>query len=143
MNHSLPAQKLCPYCSEYYTPYIRTASIQKTCGKAACLRKHALVAHKSWVSRNPGYYKRRYVKVKIWLAAHPGYLARYRAAHPEYVARDNAGRRLRKQKIKRFRADIQDGLLRRRIARIREIKGADIQETLNLKLDGIISALSG
>ena len=143
MNRSLPAQKRCPYCGEYYTPYVRTASIQITCGKAACLREHKRAAHKSWVSRNPGCYKRRYVKVKTWLAAHPGYLARYRAAHPEYVARDNTGHRLRKQKAKRFRADIQDGLLRRRIARIRELKGADIQETLNLKLDGVINVLSG
>ena len=83
------------------------------------------------------------MNVKSWLAKHPGYLRRYRATHPEYVRQDNAARRLRKQKMKRFRADIQDGLLRRRIARIQTFKGADIQETLNLKVDGIIAMMSG
>jgi hypothetical protein len=45
--------------------------------------------------------------------------------------------------MKRFRADIQEGLLRRRIMKIRTLKGADIQETLNMKVDGIIGIMSG
>ena len=143
MKRPVPAQKLCPYCGKLYTPYVRTAAIQKTCGKAACIRKHKLTAHKSWMKRNPGCYRGRYLKVKAWLAAHPGYLARYRAEHPEYIARDNAGRCRRRHKLRRFRADIQETLLRRRILRIRELKGADIQETLRLKVDGILGMMSG
>ena len=140
---SQPALKHCPYCGMAYRPYARAVKTQKSCGKAACRKKSKREAQKSWLEKNPGCYRGRYVNVKSWLAKHPGYLRRYRAAHPEYVRQDNAVRRLRKQKMKRFRADIQDGLLRRRIARIQTLKGADIQETLNLKVDGIIAAMSG
>ena len=143
MNRPTPAQKHCPYCGEQYTPYIRAVKTQKSCDKDACRKKSKREAQKSWLKDNPGCYRGRYVNVKRWLAEHPGYLRRYRAAHPEYVRQDNAGRRLRKQKMKRFRADIQDGLLRRRIARIQTLKGADIQATLNLKVDGIIAVMSG
>ena len=138
-----PAQKRCPYCGKRYTPYIRAVKTQKSCGKDSCRKKSKREAHKAWLQKNPSCYRGRYVNVKSWLADHPGYLRRYRVAHPEYVRQDNAGRRLRKQKMKRFRADIQDGLLRRRIARIQALKGADIQETLNLKVDGIIAVMSG
>jgi len=143
MKHPVPAQNRCQYCGEYYTPYIRTASVQKSCGKVACRKKHKREIHKLWISRNPNCYRGWYGKVKKWLAAHPGYLKRYRAAHPEYVHKDNAGHRRRKQKMKRFRADIRDGLLRRRIMKIQTLKGADIQETLNLKVDGIIGIMGG
>lgn len=140
---SQPALKHCPYCGMDYRPYIRAVKTQKSCGKAACRKKFRSEAHKAWLKDNPGCYRGRYVNVKSWLAEHPGYLQRYRATHPEYIRQDNAARRLRKQKMKRFRADIQDGLLRRRIAWIQTLKGADIQETLNLKVDGIIAMMSG
>ena len=140
---SQPALKHCPYCGITYRPYIRAVKTQKSCGKAACRKKSTSEAHKAWLKDNSGCYRGRYVNVKSWLAEHPGYLRRYRATHPEYIRQDNAARRLRKQKMKRFRADIQDGLLRRRIARIQTLKGADIQETLNLKVDGIIAMMSG
>ena len=138
-----PALKHCPYCGMDYRPYVRAVETQKSCGKAACRKQSKREAHKAWLKDNPDCYRGRYVNVKIWLAEHPGYLQQYRVAHPGYVSQDNAGRRLRKQKMKRFRADIQDGLLRRGIARIQTLKGADIQETLNLKVDGIIAMLSG
>ena len=140
---SQPALKHCPYCGITYRPYIRAVKTQKSCGKAACRKKSKSEAHKTWLKDNPGCYRGRYVNVKRWLAEHPGYLRRYRATRPEYIRQDNAARCLRKQKMKRFRADIQDGLLRRRIARIQTFKGADIQETLNLKVDGIIAMMSG
>ena len=140
---SQPALKHCPYCGMDYRPYVRAVTTQKSCGKAVCRKKSKSEAHKAWLKDNPGCYRGRYVNVKNWLTEHPGYLRRYRAAHPDYVRQDNAGRRLRKRKMKCFRADIQDGLLRRRIARIQSLKGADIQETLNLKVDGIIAMMSG
>jgi hypothetical protein len=80
--------------------------------------------------------------VKGWLESHPGYLAAYRAAHPEYVGADNHVRARRRTKDKARNADIQDGLLRRRIAAVRSLKGADIQDTLNLKLDGVLDIMS-
>ena len=143
MKRTPLVQKRCPYCGEHYTPYIRAVKTQKSCGKDACRRKSRSEAQKAWLEDNPGCYRGRYVNVKSWLAAHTGYLRRYRAANPEYVAEDNRARLARWRKHKRFRSDIQDGLLRRRIARIQTLKGADIQETLNLKVDGIIAVMSG
>lgn len=142
MKRIVPAPKRCPYCGDYYTPYIRAAKTQKSCGRAACRKKRQRQAYKSWRDKNPGYFRGRYVKVKRWLAARPGYQRRYRATHPEYVLADNAGHRRRRRKMKRFRADIQNGLFRRKMAKIRGINCADIQNGLKLKLDGIISALS-
>lgn len=138
-----PHPKRCPYCGDYYTPYIRAAGTQKSCGKASCRKKRQRAAYKAWRARNPDYFRGLYSKTKRWLAARPGYLRRYRAAHPECIARDNSGRRRRKRKMKRFRADIQNGLFRRRIALIREVKGADIQNGLSLKVDGILNLMSG
>lgn len=143
MKRDQPVQNRCPYCGDYYTPYIRAAGTQKTCGKAACRRKHKQEIQKSWVSRNPGCFRGRYVKVKAWLAAHPGYLRLYRAAHPDYVARDDRARVERWRKHRRFRSDIQDGLLRRKITKIRAISYSDIQVGLRLKLDGILDLMSG
>lgn len=143
MKHTTPAPKRCPYCGDHYTPYIRAAKTQKSCGKTSCRKKRQRKAYKAWLAKNPTYFLGRYIKVKLWLAARPGYQRRYRAAHPEYAARDVAGRRRRKLKMKRFRADIQNGLLRRKIAGIRAIRGADIQNGLSLKLDGVLTLLSG
>lgn len=143
MKRPKPASKRCPYCGRQYIPYSRTAKTQKSCGRAVCRKKRQREAYASWMARNPGYFRGRYVKVKCWLAARPGYQRGYRAAHPEYVAKDNAGRRLRKVRKRRFRADIQNGLFRRKISKIRAICGADIQNGLSQKLDGVLNLLSG
>ena len=143
MKRILPAQKRCPYCGDYYTPYIRAAGTQKSCSKAACRKKRQRKAYKAWRAANSDYFRGRYIKVKRWLVSRPGYLRAYRAANPEYRAGDNAGHRLRRQKKKRFRADIQNGLFRRKIAKIRAISCADIQNGLTLKVDGLVNLLSG
>lgn len=138
-----PIPKRCPYCGGQYIPYIRAVKAQKSCGKAACRKKRQREAYKAWRIRNPEYFRGRYTKVKGWLAPRPGYLRRYRASHPEYVRADNVGHRGRRQKMKQFRADIQNGLLRRKIAKIRAINCADIQNGLTLKVDGLLSLMSG
>jgi hypothetical protein len=142
MKRITPTLKRCPYCGNHYVPYVRAAKTQKSCSRASCRKKRKLEAQKKWVKANPGYFRGRYVKVKGWLESHPGYLAAYRAAHPEYVGADNHVRARRRTKDKARNADIQDGLLRRRIAAVRSLKGADIQDTLNLKLDGVLDIMS-
>lgn len=143
MKRPKPAPKRCPYCGRQYIPYIRAAKTQKSCNRAACRKKRQRESYKAWRAANPGYFRGRYVKVKNWLAARPDYQRRYRAAHPEYVARDNAGRRRRRARKRRFRADIQNGLFRRKIREIRGIRCADIQNGLSQKLDGVLNLLSG
>ncbi len=97
---------------------------------------------RNWKKNNPDGFCLRYVKVKVWLKKHPGYLAKYRASHPEYVRKDNRRRKLRRLKLKVKNADIQDTLLIGKIKQIRNIKGADIQNTLNLKIDGILDIMA-
>lgn len=123
MNRPTPAQKRCPYCGRHYTPYIRAAGTQKSCGRAACRKKHKLKTQIAWLERNPDYFRGRYIKVKCWRESHPGYQKEYRAAHPEHATRDNRARVARWRKRKRFRSDIQDGL--------------------RLKVDGILRIMSG
>lgn len=142
MKQKTAGVKRCPYCSNYYPPYIRTANAQKSCRRISCLKKHKKKLQKKWRKDNPYSFCGRYIKTKAWLKNHPGYLAGYRAGHPEYVRKDNGGRRHRKRILKERRADIQVGLLRRKIVRIKELKGADIQGTLNLKLDAALDIMA-
>ena len=143
MEQKTAGWKRCPYCSNYYPPYIRAANTQKSCRRISCLEKHKKKLQKKWKKNNPDYFCGRYVKVKAWLKKHPGYLAGFRAAHPDYVSKNNSGCRLRKQILKERRADIQVRLLRRRITQIKSLKGADIQNTLNLKLDATLDIMAG
>jgi len=143
MKQKTAGWKRCPYCSNYYQPYIRTANTQKSCRRISCLKKHKKKLQKKWEKNNPDCFCGRYVKTKAWLKNHPGYLAGYRVGHPEYIRKDNSGRRLRKRILKERRADIQVRLLRRKIVRIKELKGADIQGTLNLKLDATLDIMAG
>jgi len=137
-----PPKKYCPYCGKYYTPYIRAVKTQKTCGNISCKKKYKRKLQRNWKKNNPDGFCLRYVKVKVWLKKHPGYLAKYRASHPEYVRKDNRRRKLRRLKLKVKNADIQDTLLIGKIKQIRNIKGADIQNTLNLKIDGILDIMA-
>ncbi|MBI4801003.1 MAG: hypothetical protein HY796_00600 [Elusimicrobia bacterium] len=117
----MPGKKRCRYCRDWFIPDPRTPH-QKTCSKPACRKKRIEQAQKNWVKKNPYYFGNDYMRVKQWLKAHPGYLAKYRAAHPEYVAKDNQNRGLRRQRLKR--------------------RSADIQDTFRLKLAGIIGLLT-
>lgn len=135
------ALKRCAFCARRFRPEPRIGEAQKACFRKRCRARRKRAAHQSWLRRNPGYFNGQYSRTKLWLAKHPGYLGRYRAAHPEYVRADNRERRERKKRARR-RADIQDALPRREIARLRVIRGADIQDTTRLRLDGLIAVLS-
>lgn len=136
-----PTSKRCVYCHRWFPPDPRTRH-QKTCKRKRCRLKRKQDARESWLARNPDCFEGRYPNTKRWLAEHPGYLKKYRAAHPKYVAADNRARGERKKRQRR-RADIQDALPRREIARLRDLEGADIQDTIRRRLDGLLTVLSG
>lgn len=136
-----PASKRCVYCRRWFVPDPRTPH-QKTCERKRCRLKRKRDAQERWVASNPGYFEGRYSNTKRWLAKRPGYLRGHRATHPEYVAADNRARRERKKRERR-RADIQDALPRREIARLRGLEGADIQDTIRRRLDGLLTVLAG
>lgn len=136
-----PASKRCMYCHRWFVPDPRTPH-QKTCKRKRCRLKRKRNAQGRWLAKNPGCFEERYSNTKNWLAKRPGYLKRYRATHPEYVAADNRARRERKKRQRR-RADIQDALPRREIARLRGLEGADIQDTIRRRLDGLLTVLAG
>lgn len=135
------ASKRCVYCRRWFPPDPRTPH-QKTCKRKRCRLKRKRDAQERWLADNPDCFKELYPNTKRWLAGHPGYLKDYRAKHPEYVAADNRARRER-EKRQRRRADIQDALPRREIARLRVLEGADIQDTIRRRLDGLLTVLSG
>lgn len=137
----MPLRKQCA-CGVWFTPYPRAWKTQKTCSKACRSRRLQELCCR-WRKKNPGHFKGRFLNTKRWLEKHPNYLRRYRAKHPEYVAADNAKRRERRLRQKYRRADIQNGLLSREIASIRTLRGADIQNTLRLHVDGLFDVLAG
>jgi hypothetical protein len=129
-------------CGVWFTPYARAWKTQTTCSKD-CRARRVQELCSRWRKRTPAYFKGRYPNTKRWLAKHPNYLRRYRANHPDYVEADNKNRRERRLRRQDLRADIQNGLLRREITAIRTIRGADIQNTLRLHLDGLFDVLAG
>ena len=134
-------KKRCPYCGCWFRPDPRVGDEQKACPKKSCRKKRHDDAHAKWRKDNPDAYKGRYSNVRTWLDEHPGYLDGYRDEHPDYVKADNEKRRERRKREKQRRADIQDERLRREIESIRTLKGADIQDTIRVKIDGILSFL--
>ena len=132
-------RKKCVYCGRSYKPDPRTRLFQKACGRPGCRRKRKSQAQARWLAANPGYYRGQYPRLKVWLKEHPGYLKSYRARHLEYVARDNERRRTRRE---RGRADIQDAMYRREVARLKGVTGADIQDTMRLQVAGILELLA-
>ena len=129
-------------CGVWFTPYPRAWKTQKTCSKICRARRLRELCFR-WRKKNPDYFKGRYLNTKRWLAKRPNYLQRYRARHPAYTVTDNAKRRQRRSRQKHHRADIQNGSLRREIAVIRTLRGADIQNTLRLHIDGLFEVLTG
>lgn len=131
--------KRCHYCGDFFQPDPR-ASFQKACPKPSCRQARKQQSQRQWVRENPDYFQGRYANTKLWLAGRPGYLRDYRAEHPEYVASDNRKRGERKRR-RRLQADIQDAIPRREIALLSTLRGADIQDTIRLRLDGLITVL--
>lgn len=134
-------EKRCVYCHSLYRPDPRVAHFQKSCPDPTCRRKRQEEAQTKFLKDNPGYFRGRYGQIKRWLAAHPGYLAAYRATHPEHMAKKRWQDRRRRQRLKAARADIQDTIFQRKIRALRGLRGADIQDTTRLRLDGLLQVL--
>lgn len=132
-------KKRCIICKDQFPPY---SGKQKTCRKKRCRQRHHRRLHQRWLNGNPGYFKGRYPNTKRWLQRNPSYLKQYRKHHPDYVAADNHRRRQCRQRQQQRNADIQERSLRREIERIRGLRGADIQESLRLRLDGLFDFLA-
>jgi hypothetical protein len=136
-------KKRCAYCHSAYRPDPRTARFQKSCLAPACRHKRKQEAQEKFLKENPNYFRGRYGQIEKWLAAHPGYLANYRATHPEHMAKKRLQDRLRRRRIKATCADIQVTMLRRKVRALRGLRGADIQDTIRLQIDGILGVLGG
>ena len=134
-------EKRCFYCHSPYRPDARAAASQKSCPTPACRLKRKQEAQTKFLKANPGYFRGRYGQTKAWLAAHPGYLADYRATHPEHMARKRLQDRLRRRRLRSARADIQVTMVRRKVQALRGLRGADIQDTMRIQLDGLLDAL--
>ena len=134
-------KKRCAYCHSAYRPDPRTARFQKSCLAPACRHKRKQEAQEKFLKENPNYFRGRYGQIEKWLAAHPGYLANYRATHPEHMAKKRLQDRLRRRRIKATCADIQVTMLRRKVRALRGLQGADIQDTIRLRLDGLLDVL--
>src|ERR1035438_6872542 len=135
--------KRCLYCGKLFTPdprtFLKDGSIQKSCSRMRCRKKRQAAALAHWRAANPNACEGLYPKTKLWLKNRPGYLRRYRTRNPDYVAADNAGHRRRRAIQARERADIRNAIHRRKIEAIRALRGADIQNTIRLQIDGILT----
>ncbi|MBL0059332.1 MAG: hypothetical protein IPP35_09535 [Elusimicrobia bacterium] len=136
-------KKRCVYCHKAYRPDPRTARFQKSCSAPTCRLQRKQEAQSMYLQKNPGYFRGRYGQVKVWLAAHPGYLRAYRASHPGHLVKKRLQDRRRRQQMKAARADIQVTMLRRKVWALKELRGADIQDTIRRRLDGLLTVLGG
>lgn len=135
--------KNCVICGDEFVPAPRHWSQQKTCKKADCLKERNARAQERWVKAHPDCFRGRYEALKkSW--DYRGYLWGYRRENPGFVAADSLARGQRRRRQARS-ADIQELVVRRQetITAIRCRRGADIQETVRLKLDGVLDYLEG
>jgi len=136
-------RKRCAYCRHWFQPDPRTAAAQKACPDPACRLKRKQEAHAKFLKDNPDYFHGRYSQVKTWLDAHPGYLPAYGGAHPEYRLKNSQRERLRRLRLKLCPVHIQVTMLRRKARGLMDLRGVDIQDTIRLRLDGLLGAIGG
>lgn len=138
----MPEKRRCPYCDKQFVPDPRVGIRQKACFDPECQKQRHDESHAHWRKDNSDYFQgsEHYSQQKVWLAKpkNRGYLKRYRKAHPDYVAKDNKARKSRR---KRQMSDMKDERLRREIDQIRSLRGADMKDTIQLKIDGILAFL--
>lgn len=140
------SQKRCEICGELFQPAARRWKQQKVCYRASCQKQRKARAQRRFSRENPEYFRGRYDSLKgSWDYA--GYLRDYRAENPEYVAADNRARSKRRKRqplLGAGSADIQDAVRGRAevVAAIRSRRGADIQDTVRLQLDGVLDLLA-
>lgn len=138
-------EKLCEICGKGFRPAPRRWKKQTVCLRKKCRKKAKAMAHRRWLRKTPGYFQGRYPGLKgHWDYA--GYLRDYRVEHPEYVVAENRARRKRRKRQKppaAEGADIQELVHRRQktIFAIRSRRGAGMQDTIRLQLDGVLDFL--
>ena len=147
-------KECCEYCRKKYPPdprsyrvddHGRRYSTQRSCKKKRCRKKRKEDAHAAWRETKPDYFRRpaHRERQKKFLAENPGYLRRYRKKNPEYVSRDNRKRPERKRRQRRREADMKDTSARREMMRIGGLEGADMKDTIWLRLDGAFTMWTG
>ena len=136
-------EKRCTYCHSLYRPDPRAAAFQKSCSNPICRQKRKKEAQTKFIKDNPGYFRGRYPQLKGWRIAHSGYLGAYRASHPEHMVKKRLQDRLRRRRLAAGRADIQVTRLRRKVRDLKTLQGADIQDTMRRRLDGLLTLLGG
>ena len=99
--------KRCRFCGQLFIPDPRLKGRQYACSAANCQVARKKLNQKRWLSRNPNYFRGRYINTRDWLRSHPGYVARYRRENPEKTRRDNSARRRRYLSARYNCADIQ------------------------------------
>lgn len=139
-------EKVCEICGKGFRPAPRRWKKQAVCHRKKCRKRVKKNEQKRWLRKEPGYFRDRYLTLKgHWNYA--GYLREYRAEHPKYVAADNRARSERRKRGEQRgakSADIQELVLRRQSAifEVRSRRGADMQDTVRLQLDGVLDLLS-
>ena len=147
-------EECCEYCGEKYLPDPRSYrvddsgrrySTQKSCRKKKCRKRRKKDAQTAWGKSEPDYFRRpaHGERQKKFLEKNPGYLQKYREDHPAYVARDNRKRQERKRRQRRREADMKDASARREMMRIGGLDGADMKDTIWLRLDGAFTVWTG
>lgn len=138
----MPEKRRCLYCGKRFVPDPRVGVRQKACFDPECQKQRHDESHGHWRKDNANYFQgsTHYFQQKLWLAKpkNRDYLKRYRKAHPGYVAKDNKARKSRRE---RQMSDMKDERIRREIDQIRSLRGADMKDTIQLKIDGILAFL--
>ncbi len=134
-------KKRCLYCKSWYVPYARQGKRQKTCGEAACRRKHKRALDRAWRAADPGWSVDRRCKVRDW-AGSTGYWRQWRRGNPKYQARE--ARRMRRN---RAGSVAKQDLLNRDpvgyLKGVRDLKALGVakQDLLGLRFDEVLDYL--
>jgi hypothetical protein len=74
MKHEVHS-KVCLICKENFIPDPRVGDRQKVCKKLSCKLQRKKRAQQNWLSKNPGYFKGRYLQLKHQILANNKRLA--------------------------------------------------------------------
>ena len=123
-------QARCAYCGTWFKSKPGKGGRQKTCGTAACRKKHKRVLDRRWRASEPMWVRARQAKVREWAHAQ-AYWKNYRSKNPKYEARNRSQTRertrQRREEERRARVILADPL-----GYLRELKvrcGAEVCKT--------------
>lgn len=75
--------KRCEFCGRYFRAHRFVGSRQRACTEVGCKKKRKQSSQKSWLGKNPEYFRGRYGELKRWRDKHPGYQRQWRAKRRE------------------------------------------------------------